>query len=91
MFLLCILHFLFLLLFLQVSGLIVCAAGSFFIYQFHDTTYLNLNIINYVDFPSVVLLLTGLVTFVLAIYFWKFIDFKYNYRQCMLVSRIINK
>ncbi|KAF7987865.1 hypothetical protein HCN44_003728 [Aphidius gifuensis] len=74
---------------LGITGLIVCAAGSFFIYEFHDKTYSDLNIINYVDFPSVVLLLTGLLTFVLAIYFWKFIDFKYNYQQCMLFSVIL--
>ncbi|XP_066584828.1 tetraspanin-6-like [Prorops nasuta] len=58
---------------LGASGIIVASAAGFFIYQLHEYALLTPNS---VCGPSVLLLGTGIFTFLLGWYAWQYLDFK---------------
>ncbi|XP_063973655.1 uncharacterized protein LOC135160721 [Diachasmimorpha longicaudata] len=65
---------------LGISGLVVCAAGSVFAYQFRHYGYQTIDIENLTVAPALLITL-GLLTCPLALYFWWFFDHKYNRSQ----------
>uniref|UniRef100_A0A0C9RPK8 CD151_1 protein n=1 Tax=Fopius arisanus TaxID=64838 RepID=A0A0C9RPK8_9HYME len=70
---------------LGMSGVVVCAAASFFTYQFQEYSYHEIDVQNVIVSP-VVLITFGLLTCPLAGYFWWVVDRKYNRSQFFLFT-----
>ncbi|KAK0160467.1 hypothetical protein PV328_007875 [Microctonus aethiopoides] len=73
---------------LCISGLIICAVTSYFIDQIYNYDNHNYQLEN-IQGPLAILLTMGLLTCAFAIYFWIYMDYKYNGLQFIMFTLVL--
>ncbi|KAK0174454.1 hypothetical protein PV327_010221 [Microctonus hyperodae] len=73
---------------LCISGLIMCAVTSYFIDQISNYDNHNYQLEN-IQGPLAILLTMGLLTCAFAIYFWIYMDYKYNSLQFIMFTLVL--